>query len=148
MLIVAFCSLEVSDSNRTNVCSRYAPAMWGMTHWGHPFMFIGAKRKPKHLFCRNFYIGVTTLAIPIFSFSKVEEKLKLQFGQNCAGKPSCLKTKCVCNRKYLVSGLKKKNYTYNAVRINSPVNTLHATQGRAVSLCEFCDTRHCEVHTI
>lgn len=136
--------LQQYDQCLQQVC---LPAVWEMTHWRHPFMFLRAEKKTQTLGLQKFLYWCY-LTILIFSFSKVEEQLMLQFGQNCFWKLSCLKTKCVCNWEYLVSGLKKKNYIYKAVRINSPVNTLHETQERAVFPCEFCDTCQCEVHMI
>lgn len=47
--IIGSCSLEVSYANAINVCSRYAPASWEMTQWGHPFMFLGAEGKTSTL---------------------------------------------------------------------------------------------------
>lgn len=47
--ILGSCSLDVSYTNGTNVCSRYAPAPWEMTRWGHPFMFLWAEGKTSTL---------------------------------------------------------------------------------------------------
>lgn len=102
MLIIGVCSQEVSYSNMTKVCS---------CHLGNDSLgasiYVFWNRKENHIFfcLQIFYIGIILLTILIFSFSKVEEQLKLQFGQNCVWKLSRMKTKCVCNWEYMVSEL-------------------------------------------
>ena len=55
----------------SNVCSRYVPAVWEMTQWGHPFMFLRAEDKTKTLafFCLQKFLYWCCLTYnPFFVF--------------------------------------------------------------------------------